>query len=53
MTERTCIRCGRPVGMLANGRARPYVVELNADGVGPVCHDRGSCKIARLNGEAA
>jgi hypothetical protein len=44
---RTCMRCGRQVGMLTNGRCRTWVVDLTPDDVGPVCTDTKSCKLTR------
>lgn len=51
-THRICARCGRPVGILPNGRARPYVPEVTDDGVSVVCHDRSSCKTERMQRKA-
>ena len=46
--ELTCTRCSRPVGRTGPCRARPYKFEVDANGVGPVCEDKGSCKRVRL-----
>jgi hypothetical protein len=43
----TCAHCARPVGILSGGIARPYRIELTADGVSTVCDDNLACKLAR------